>query len=55
MYDQKFEMDVSFGDFGEASEEVKKATGKDRLDIRLKTIWTEDMGEGMRELVMNLY
>lgn len=52
MYDQKFEMDVSYGDFGEAPEAVKEATGKNRLDIRLKTIWTEDMGEGLRELVM---
>ena len=52
MYDHKFEMDVSYGDFGEAPEAVKEATGKNRLDIRLKTIWTEDMGEGLRELVM---
>ena len=44
-------MDVSYGDFGDAPETVKEATGKDRLDIRLKTIWTEEMGEGMRELV----
>ena len=45
-------MNVSYGDFGEATEELlKEATGKDRYDIKLKTIWTEEMGEGMRELV----
>ena len=51
MHNQTFEMKVDFGDFGEASAEVREASGKEKLNVRVQAIWTEEMGEGMKELV----
>ena len=38
-------------DAGETYCEVKEQTGADTYNVRFRFIWTEEMGEGFREMV----
>merc|ERR1719418_79119 len=46
----RFTMTAEFGDFGETYSEVKEQTGADTYNVRFRFIWTEEMGEGFREM-----
>jgi len=49
--DTKYPLSVEYGDFGEAYTEVKEQTGQERYNVKIKFIWTEELGEGWKKIV----
>jgi len=47
--DTKYPLSVEYGDFGEAYTEVKEQTGQERYNVKIKFIWTEELGEGWKK------
>ena len=40
---------------GDVYSEIQEETGETRSNIQLRLIYTESMGEGFREFVINIY
>jgi len=49
--DTKYPLSVEYGDFGEAYTEVKEQTGQERYNVKIKFIWTEELGEGWKKII----
>lgn len=49
--DNKFTLKMEYGDFGEAASDVREKSGQSRYNVKIKYVWTEDMGETWKQLV----
>merc|ERR1719464_336123 len=45
-----YKLAIEYGDFGEAQADVKEKSGQERYNAKITAVWSEEMGEGLKQM-----